>query len=479
MLPTLCILASAVSSAPLDAGWDRPLIPRLSRGQELVYRGTVHHEVLGRAIRFERSYHLEARALVLDTRPRGADLALLTLLRTRASADHRPAATAASAPVSARLELARVDLQGRVLAEPGTDLSVPLDGPPTIEHGGFVAVPRIRLTADHKWEVAEDGRPARLWTVGGTESINGTFCVRLTGLQQSDDWEYPRADTTAWQRRDTVWVIPRLGVAFRVERVIERREPARREASNRLTTDYELESDLVYPEPLLQDCRREIVRAHAFREAASPFLRDSGRIDRPAAEVLLARIVAHLDRPPETPYREAIRHLRGRLEAALRGESAAPQPSDEAAPAGVAAVGRPAPEFTATDLTGGGTQRLADLRGRPVLLAFYRPGSRTAEHLLQFCQEVTVSYANAAAVVALAVTADVEEAVRQRHALGVSVPVWSGSGIRQAYGAETTPLFVVIDGTGVVRATLVGWGSETAGEVRRELDRWLVSRVKR
>ena len=66
-------------------------------------------------------------------------------------------------------------------------------------------------------------RPLRTWQVAGTELLAGTTCVKLTGAQQSEHWASPRADDVAWRRKDTVWLAPRLGIAQKIERVIERR----------------------------------------------------------------------------------------------------------------------------------------------------------------------------------------------------------------------------------------------------------------
>jgi hypothetical protein len=42
-------------------------------------------------------------------------------------------------------------------------------------------------------ETLEEGQPIRSWSVAGTELINATSCVKLVGVQQSDDWDRPRA----------------------------------------------------------------------------------------------------------------------------------------------------------------------------------------------------------------------------------------------------------------------------------------------
>ena len=51
------------------------------------------------------------------------------------------------------------------------------------------------------------------WQVVGTESSGGVACIKLVGVQQSDDWERTRADHVAWRRRDVIWLHPQHKVA--------------------------------------------------------------------------------------------------------------------------------------------------------------------------------------------------------------------------------------------------------------------------
>src|SRR5262249_8181492 len=132
-------------------------------------------------------------------------------------------------PASVRLELVKLDAQGRLREGKGATLLVSLGGTPTVEVGCFVEVPGTRLAKNSQWEINEDSRPPLSWQVAGIESINGVTCVKLVGQQQSLDWDRPRGDQTAWRRRDVVWMSPQLGVAQKVERTIEQRDPLRRD----------------------------------------------------------------------------------------------------------------------------------------------------------------------------------------------------------------------------------------------------------
>src|SRR5262249_13573984 len=160
-------------------------------------------------VQFRRSYQLENRVLILAATPRVTDAAILTLLREKPlapRADERDQIP----PASARLDMIHVAPLGRVTSYSGT-LTVPLQGPTTAEHGFLIEAPRARLGQSTTWETIEDGRPARRWSVTGTESVSGSPCLKLIGVQQSDDWEQPRADRSAWRRQDTVWLAARTG----------------------------------------------------------------------------------------------------------------------------------------------------------------------------------------------------------------------------------------------------------------------------
>jgi hypothetical protein len=443
--------------------------PRLAAGQEFVYRGTYTEEASGGGVQFGRACRVEVRLLVLETNPRGAEVAFFTCLRPR---DSRPAGTGDGADAaSARLEVAHVDAQGRVTPAPGVSLAAPLEGPPAVECGAFVEVPPGRAQ-ETGWQEAEAGRPARAWHVAGTDTVAGAAYVKLAATQQSDDWDRPRADRAGWRRADTVWFAPRLGVAFRVERVIERRDPSRQASSLRGTLRYELESSLQYPAEMVKDRRQDVLQARAFAEAAAPLL-PAGARAAPQMNALLAKINYHLDHQPPTPYRDAVLQVKRHVEAARRGEVPVAPPEDAATPLGVAAAGRPAPDFLATDFTGPSASGPRRWRGRPALLVFYSPGSPTAGEVLRFAQHVQDSFGPAVAVVGLTVSPDRERALRQRADLGATFPVLDGSGLRISYAVESTPKLFVTDESGVVRGAYVGWGPESDAEVLRELRQWV------
>jgi peroxiredoxin len=478
MLATLCLVTGIFASGQAEGTSEWLVVPRLSRGQELVYWGTYAEEALGRGAKFARHYQLETRVLVQETHSDGAQVALFTAVKFQgppplciSPQSRGEIQRGDNEPRSARLEPARIDLQGRVLAERGGSLAVPLEGPPTLETGVFLEFPNGRVGPEKTWEVMEEGRPPRTWKVVGTEPINGVLCLKLTGIQQSADWDYPRADQTAWRRQDTVWVSPGAGFASRLERVIERREPTRKEPSQRLVINYHLESSLVYPGQLLDMRRQEIVLVENYSQAAESYWHNPGQQSARALDSLLSKISYHCENQPATPYRDALLQLQRRLEAARKGDSL-PVRADDNVPGPSAAVGQGAPDFVALDLVSRQTVRLQHLLGRPILLVFYQPNSRNAETILRFAEAVNDSSGNGTRVLGVCMLDDASGALQQRNDLGLSFPVLSGTSLRSLYDVRATPKLVVIDGNGMQRGTFEGWGEETADLVRAELRHW-------
>jgi peroxiredoxin len=472
-----CVLAPAQATARAPAPGaalrtDWVLAPRLARGQELFYRGTFTEQASGPRVQFQRSYRFETRFLVLETMPRGVRLAALTTLQDKNAPAPRAGVRLEPLSASVRLERLTVDLQGKIVPDPALSLTVPLEGPPTLEVGALIETPRGRAGDGRGWETAEPGRPAVAWQIAGSEAVNGQPCVKVVGVQQTDDWGRPRADRGAWRRQESVWVAPRTGLAMRVERVIEHCEPACRDVSQKSVLRYELESTLALPAQLAADRRQEVLSLFGYREAARPLLPAPANYGTQLG-MLNRKIAYHLENQPSTPYREAVVVLKRQVEAALRGE-VPPVVREETVGPAVAALGERAPDFVATEYTGSGSSRLARWKGKPVLLVFYHPSSYTASEVLHFAQEVHARYGGKhASVVGLSVLDDGAAVLKQRDALKLGFPLLHGGGMRASYGVETTPRLVLIDGNGVVRGLYLGWGRETAADVLAELRRWL------
>ncbi len=472
-----CVLATGQAPPGPNSRGDWVVLPRLARGLELVYRGTYAEEARGGHLQFSRAYRLETRIFVLETPPRGAEVVLLTILRHRDGSPGSPPA-AEETITSVRCERAFVDLQGRINAD-GVNLAVPLEGPPLLECGAFLELPGGRLGLEQTWDLAEAGRPLQVWRHTGTEVVASTPCLRLAGLQQSADWDRPRGDHTAWRRRDTVWLSTRAGLAARVERLIERREPNSQEPTQWGRLRYDLDTGLQYSGPLADDRRQEIHQAFAFRDQLNPLLIQPAR-SGPQLAALLKRIDYYLEHQPPTPYREAVLQVKRRAEAARRGESPAALPEEASHAAGsvIAAPGEVAPDFVATDLTGSGSARPRNWLGRPALMVFYNPASPTAPVVLRFAQRLAAEGAHRLTVVGLSVAGSPEVVRHQREQLGLAFPILDGAGLRVSYAVETTPKFVLLDSSNVVRGSWLGWGHETPQEVREELRKWMAPVVQ-
>jgi peroxiredoxin len=471
MIATLSLMSCVLATAQPADHSEWLLLPQLGRAQEFVYRGTYEEKATGTDLEFERKYSLRAVTFILDATPRGTEAAFITVLRPRAERGGRPEEVA---PSSARLEVVRVDALGRLSGDPGVSLLAPLEGPPTVEVGALVEVPKNAVGIGKGWGIEEDGRPLRKWVVAGTGAVNGTSCVKLVGVQQSDDWDQPRADRVAWWRQDTVWVAPRLGVAYKVERIIKRREPARKQPYYQSVLAYELETRSEYPRQISDDIRREVLQTRDFAEAAAPLLvsptKNAERID-----ALLGRIKYHTDHHAVamTVYREPLQHLQRRLEAARRGEVApALGPPESASASSVTTLGKPVPEFLTTDYTGDDTGRLRRFKGKPLLMIFYNPTSPLAEEALRLGEEVSAASKGTVGVVGLAMSADREAVRRQRTDLKLTMPLFDGRGLRQSYAVEGTPKLMVIDADGMLRGSWVGWGEETREAVLKEVRQW-------
>jgi len=453
--------------------------PRLSHALELVYRGSFREEAFSSRVQFNRAYRVETRVFVLETTLRGSQAAFCTMLKARDPHANSTAPAITSGPVSSsvRLEIAQIDPQGKIQAEPGVSLAVPLEGVPTVDCSAFLAVPVGRLAVGDTWESGEEGRPLTIWRVAGVEMVNGTSCLKLAGVQQSEDWDSPRADRGSWRRQDTVWMSPRLGIAYRVERLIEEREPARQEPTMKSFFRSDLESSLQYPGQLFENRLLEINQARAFQEAAAPLLTNPARYSAQLT-ALEGKINQHLEQQPPTPYREAIFQARRRVEAARRGETPAPAVELIAlqAPIQVARLGQHAPDFVVSDFNHPEGARLRTWLGRPILMVFFNPSSPFANQVLRYGQQLQTMYGGDLNVLGMSVTDEPGPVLQLRDSLKLTMPLLKGSGLRIGYAVETTPKLIIIDAMGVVRGSYLGWGHETAHEVFEELKRWLPQR---
>ena len=467
MVTSICLLTCALTVAQPPSRSEWQLSPQLLAGMELKYTGTYVEEELDPNVRYQRRYRLETTLFVLESAPRRWDVAFMTSLSLREQTRDN-SILSKDRPTSVRLELATLDAQGKLHG--ATPLAIPVSGPPTLECGMVVEAPITKVGRDQFWEVNEPGRPPRTWQVAGAESCDGFTCIKVVGNQQSDDWDRPRADHTAWRRRDTVWLKPKLWVAQKVERVIERRAPARRDPTQRTTVRYELASSPKYPGRLLDDRRQEILKAKKFQDDAQPLLAQPGQY-RPQIEAMLRKLALYLDSQAPTPYREAVLAIQRHLEGARRGDSPpAITPEEEAVKATVA-IGQRVPDFLVTDLTGKDTVRLARLLGRPVFIFFYKPATDTSKEVLRFAQALHQKHGDKLSIMAMAVGVEPDAARKHQAELKLPFAVLDGSGLHQTFAVDATPRLIVLDGEGILRFATTGWGIQTPREITEELVR--------
>jgi peroxiredoxin len=450
------------------------LAPRFQRGQEIAFVGSFREESRAAGVRHQRAYRIATRFFVLESGHKGAEVAVLTLVQDRSPDLIAPGGKEVKTPASARMEKLVVGRLGKLGGVSQASLLVPVDGPPTLEVGPIIEVPSDRLKAGEAWETREPGRPAVAWQVAGRERVLERNCVKVVGLQQSDEWERGRADRGAWKRVESVWIDPSAGHAVRVERTIWQREPARREISSAGTLRLDLDSSMKKPAYLTEPSRVEIARALEFRKRALPLLPNPTATHKELV-ALQRRIAQYLQSYPATPYRDAVMAVKRIVDAACKGEVVTAEGEASAEPA-VARVGSPAPDFLVSEITGTGTARLSRWKGKPVMMVFYHPSSGTAGELLKFAGSVHARLGRHVYVVGMSVSDDAAAVLKQQSLLRVSFPVVHAAGLRKSYAIEATPTIVVIDSNGIVRGSYVGWGHQTGDEVMVELRRWLAPR---
>jgi hypothetical protein len=352
---------------------------------------------------------------------------------------------------------------------------VPLDGFAPFEFGMFPPRPP-RSAPDKPWAVAsaDPNRQPETWQAQGSEFVTAERCALLVMNQHHANWAKPVGGHPAWHRADAAWVATD-GTARKVHRVVKHRDGLATELAAWVEVKYELKDQTRVIGRTFDRYRRDVETAFAAAADVAPFLPDAVRVGPKPFEARLQKLDAYLsDSDAASPYREAVQAVRRQLDAARRGEVVS-----KAAPAagGLAPVaakrptwpeaGQLAPDFTT------GAFRLAEHRGKPVVLVFFKPGGETADLALAVADALQQKYGARAAVVALAVWGDAAAGAKDRDRRKMTVPVYDGALADTTYGPESVPRFVVLDGAGVVRWTFAGVGAETGHSAREQLDRLL------
>ena|GEM_PF-956086 len=480
-------LALLTPAAPPEGG--------LQKGDELTFTGTVQEAVERPGNRFRRTQKLEIRVFVLEKKESWTDAAVLTLLRRTddAVAGAVPTITGGavekSTPPAARLDLVRIHSDGSAhhLLPVGpppfvfdaktpthTLPAIPLDSFSPFEFGMFP--PRVpRSAPDQPWTVAstEPNRSSETWQRQGTDFVTAERCLLLVMNQVHPNWAKPVGGHTAWHRADAVWVSTLDSTARKVHRVIRHRDGIATELAAWVEVKYELKEQTRVIGHTFDRYRRDVETAFAAAADVAPFLPDAVKYGPKFFATRIQKLDAYLEESDtSSPYREAVLAVRRQLDAARRGESVTKTPlsplslAPSLSPQGSVwpEPGQIAPDFTA------GTFRLADSRGKPVVLVFFKPESETADLTLAIADALNQKYGTRAAIVPLSVWSDTTLGAKDRSRRKTTVPIYNGTQAETTYGLESVPRFVVIDNRGLVKWTFAGVGAETGYSVRSQLE---------
>jgi cytochrome c biogenesis protein CcmG/thiol:disulfide interchange protein DsbE len=139
------------------------------------------------------------------------------------------------------------------------------------------------------------------------------------------------------------------------------------------------------------------------------------------------------------------------------------------APAGGAQIGRPAPDFALTDLDGDPI-RLADLRGRPVIVNFWASWCGPCVDEFPLLRDAQTAHAADGLAVVGIVFRDNSESARAfmaRMDAGWAAAMDPGEQVAASFGIRAPPETFFIDSAGVVRGRQIGQLS--AADLERQL----------
>jgi hypothetical protein len=442
-----------------------PNLVRLQPQQEFVYSGPCTLIVEQPGNRTSRTWYMMHCILIRNTSPHGADATFLTIQKT----PPQPGIT--TLPV-AQLEQAVIESNGRIVFQQTANSipRIPLDGPPNLEVAAFIEMPKSGLNGPTTWTTkAENGLP-QTWRVQGVEAFSGSRYPVLIGEQASPDWK--NGSSPGWWRQDRVLFDLSAGYAVKIERTIRRREEGNRVST--LFTSCELDAGVPSPCPggLFQDRWDTIKRTVAFVNELAGLQLPRGAPNLGAYNDLLTRIDQQLRIQADTPYREAMVTLRRRVEQARQGERPpeplvvptmkVPLPAFPTEPTG--------PDLALTDLVSGRQGKLSALRGKPVILFFFKPSSSTVQNVLDCAQDLSGHFAGQAHVLAVAAEGAPATILALRNQLQLTIGVFTGQDARRLLSVESTPCTIILDKSGAIRFTTSGWGGEYPVWIGRELE---------
>lgn len=470
----------------LGAPPEPPVGIHLEKGLETRWTGTFTEASFRPGVRAIRTYEVDVRLLVLNKDDQGHDVALFSrvFLKPELKSTQPPSGVV-------RLELARVDRRGRVVVMPSAaDYDNPdpkarpwplvkLQGLPFHEAGMFVPLPETetKWKVGATWNHEEPDRPTTTWKITDQDSFRSQSAWKVIGSQKTTHYYTDRIRQAEWRREDRLTVLPNLGVAARIERIVERREPDADEIAFRSVLNLEQQGRITYSGRLFEERRDEAINAAAFTAVLDRLLADGGRKGPQPFETLIKRIhnyeADHVG-SDSVPYREALIAVRRRADSAARG-NLPPAQAPEEKPASATeplTIGTAIPDIVLKPLGTGTETTLHKLKGRTVVLAYFQPSAPSAAGVLKLAQSMHMQAKTDAVIVPL-VIGESGPAKTLHAETKLTVPLFDGNAVYKTHGLDATPVFIIVDAQGIVRNITRGWGSETSDTVAKIYERWL------
>lgn len=431
-----------------------PLAPQWKAGQEYVYHGTVLETGKVANSQINKEYKLELRILVARIVGNSAEVVCCTRLFETGLARAEDA-------LSVHVTHAMIDQGGHIsFCNATSGKSTRVDGPATWENGFLLPLPLKVNLLETVWESPETCRlPRRFhWN----RSAENRDAHQVLGVQESIDWQRPRADSTAWKRYDTLTFSKRATLPVTVERLVVRRAPAHQSITSEIRTRYSLVSMEHLQGPRLDERLEDIAKIKTLQESALQLASLKHDKDTRAAWQLLDRQVQELQSSPgSTPYRDALITLRTTISAGLENKLTLQQVNHEVAEQ-LLTAGSLAPHFSLLTPQGN-TVRLQQFKGKPCLLVFFQPGTELTKSIALEIPLWINSRGKSPLPCLFISCSDVSKSMlpdfRQQAASEIEIIL--GKSIMHSYGVTATPHFVLLDTDGAYIASFTGWGNET------------------
>jgi peroxiredoxin len=454
--------------------------PRLEKGLEVRWTGTFSEASFRPGVRASRTYDVDTRLFVLDAGEDGAEAILFTRVF------QKPDRKSSEPPTGVvRLDMVHINPRGLVQLLPSpADPDNPepkrrpwplvqLQGLPTQEAGMFFEFPDKPLKTGSTWAREESGRPSVAWKSPDVDGFRGYPALKVIAEQKTSGYYSDRIRQPEWRRQDTLTVVPGKGYAARFERIIEKRDPDAEELSFRSVLTLEQVGRIVYPGRLYQERREEAVHAAAFTAMLDRLLASGGREGAKPFEQLARRVTSYLSDHggnDTVPYREAIVAVRKRAESAAKGNLPPVAPAEvKTTKAEPLSIGNAIADVPLAAITSSGTTKLSSYKGKCVLVTYFQPTASSAAGILKLADEL---HARKLGVVLPLSIGDPADASKLHVQDKLNVPIHDGTDIYKTHGLDATPVFIVVDGDGIIRHVARGWGAETAAAVTREFEKW-------